>query len=56
MFENLFRDGYKGTGAEKPRNLGSVHFALNYLANPKAHKLGDKVAVIGNGCRAYCIA
>jgi len=67
MIENLFRDGYKtifvGTGAEKPRSLGikgeslgSVHFALNYLANPKAHKLGDKVAVIGVGNSAMDVA
>ena len=48
VIDNLFRDGYDcifvGTGAERPRSLGikgeslgNVHFAMNYLANPKAH-------------------
>ena len=47
MIDDLFRDGYDsifiGTGAERPRtlgikgeSLGNVHFAMNYLANPKA--------------------
>ena len=67
MIDNLFRDGYSsvfiGTGAEKPRSLGikgesfgNVHFALNYLANPKAHHLGNKVAVIGVGNAAMDVA
>ncbi|MBR0205084.1 MAG: NAD(P)-dependent oxidoreductase, partial [Synergistaceae bacterium] len=67
MIDNLFRDDYKaifiGTGAEKPRSLGikgesfgNVHFALNYLANPKAHHLGNKVAVIGVGNAAMDVA
>ena len=67
VIENLFRDGYAsvfiGTGAEKPRSLGiegeslgNVHFALNYLANPAAHKLGKKVAVIGVGNAAMDVA
>ena len=67
VIENLFRDGYDsifiGTGAEKPRSLGikgeslgNVHFAMNYLANPKAHHLGDKVAVIGVGNAAMDVA
>ena len=60
MIHELLRDGYEsifiGTGAEKPRtlgiqgeSLGNVIFGLNYLANPKGHKLGDRVAVIGMG-------
>lgn len=67
MIDNLFRDDYKaifiGTGAEKPRSLGikgesfgNVHFALNYLANPKAHHLGQRVAVIGVGNAAMDVA
>ena len=52
-----------GTGAEKPRtlglqgeSLGNVLFGLNYLANPKGHKLGDRVAVIGMGNAAMDVA
>ncbi len=58
MIDDLFRGGYDsifvGTGAERPRtlgikgeSLGNVHFAMNYLVNPKAHYLGHQVAVIG---------
>ena len=67
MIEDLFRDGYAtifvGTGAERPRtlgikgeSLGNVHFAMNYLTNPKAHHLGDRVAVIGVGNAAMDVA
>ena len=67
MIDDLFRDGYAsifvGTGAERPRTLGikgesfgNVHFAMNYLANPKAHRLGHKVAVIGVGNAAMDVA
>ena len=67
MIDELFRDGYAsifiGTGAEKPRSLGirgesfgNVHFGLNYLANPKGHKLGNRVAVIGMGNAAMDVA
>lgn len=67
MISDLLRDGYStifiGTGAEKPRtlgikgeSLGNVHFGLNYLANPKAHHLGDRVAVIGMGNAAMDVA
>ncbi len=67
MIDELFRDEYAsifiGTGAEKPRSLGikgesfgNVHFGLNYLANPKGHKLGDRVAVIGMGNAAMDVA
>lgn len=67
VIDNLFRDGYDaifiGTGAERPRSLGikgeslgNVHFAMNYLANPKAHHLGHKVAVIGVGNAAMDVA
>lgn len=67
MIDDLFRDGYDavfiGTGAEKPRSLGirgeslgNVHYALNYLANPSAHRLGKRVAVIGVGNAAMDVA
>ncbi|MBQ7665868.1 MAG: FAD-dependent oxidoreductase, partial [Synergistaceae bacterium] len=67
VIDNLFRDGYDcifvGTGAERPRSLGikgeslgNVHFAMNYLANPKAHHLGNRVAVIGVGNAAMDVA
>ena len=67
MIDELFRDGYAsifiGTGAEKPRtlglqgeSLGNVLFGLNYLANPKGHKLGDSVAIIGMGNAAMDVA
>lgn len=67
LIDNLFRDGYAsvfiGTGAEKPRclgiqgeSLGNVHFGLNYLANPAAHRLGERVAVIGMGNAAMDVA
>ncbi len=67
MIDELFRDGYAsifiGTGAEKPRTLGiegesfgNVLFGLNYLANPKGHKLGETVAVIGMGNAAMDVA
>ncbi len=67
MIDELFRDGYStifiGTGAEKPRtlglqgeSLGNVLFGLNYLANPKGHRLGDRVAIIGMGNAAMDVA
>ena len=67
MIDELFRDGYAsifiGTGAEKPRtlglqgeSLGNVLFGLNYLANPKGHKLGDRVAIISHGRGAHSSA
>ena len=67
MIDELIRDGYAsifiGTGAEKPRtlglegeSLGNVMFGLNYLANPRGHKLGDRVAIIGMGNAAMDVA
>ena len=67
MIDELLRDGYAsifiGTGAELPRtlglqgeSLGNVMFGLNYLANPKGHKLGDTVAIIGMGNAAMDVA
>ena len=67
MIDELVRDGYSaifiGTGAEKPRtlglegeSLGNVLFGLNYLANPRGHKLGDRVAIIGMGNAAMNVA
>lgn len=57
---DLLRDGYEtvfvGTGTLRPRTLGmkgeslaNVHFAVDYLAEPSATKLGETVAVIGAG-------
>lgn len=67
MIQNLFQDGYStvfiGSGAQKARSLGiqgeslgDVHFGVDYLANPKAHPLGDRVAVIGMGNAAMDVA
>lgn len=67
MIDDLFRDGYAsvfiGTGADRPKSLGiegeslgNVHFGLNYLANPKGHNLGDRVAIIGMGNAAVDVA
>lgn len=64
---DLFRDGYEsifiGTGVWRPKtlgvkgeSLGNVHFAIDYLANPDAYNLGDKVAVIGVGNSAMDVA
>ncbi len=58
--DDLFRDGYQsvfvGAGLWKPRSLhikgeslGHVAFAINYLANPKAFRLGERIIVIGSG-------
>ncbi len=58
--QDLFDDGYKavfvGTGAWKPKRLripgetfGFVHFGINYLNNPEAVNLGDKVVIVGAG-------
>lgn len=58
--DDLFRDGYRavfiGTGVWKPRSLGlpgeslgNVHFAIDYLKNPEAYHLGERVSVIGAG-------
>ncbi len=65
--KDLFRDGYQsifiGTGVWRPKklgikgeSLGNVHFAIDYLANPDAYELGDKVAVIGVGNSAMDVA
>ena len=58
--DDLFRDGYKsvfiGAGLWKANamhikgeSLGNVAFGIDYLANSKAFRLGDDVAVIGVG-------
>ena len=58
--DDLFRDGYQsifvGAGLWKPRklnirgeSLGHVTYAINYLANPGAFRLGERVIVIGTG-------
>lgn len=65
--KDLFRDGYQsifiGTGVWKPKtlgvkgeSLGNVHFAIDYLANPDAYDLGERVAVIGMGNSAMDVA
>ncbi len=65
--KDLFRDGYKsifiGTGVWRPKtlgvkgeSLGNVHFAIDYLANPNAYNLGNRVAVIGMGNSAMDVA
>ena len=65
--EDLLRDGYAsvfvGTGVWKPRNLGiegeclgNVHYGIDYLSNPQAYSLGEKVAVIGMGNAAMDVA
>lgn len=65
--DDLFRDGYKsvfiGTGVWKPKSLGikgeslgHVHFAIDYLKNPEAYSLGEKLCVIGCGNVAIDVA
>lgn len=65
--DDLFRDGYLsifiGTGVWRPNSLkikgeslGHVHFAIDYLVNPDAYDLGEKVAVIGAGNSAMDVA
>ena len=60
--DDLFRDGYKsvyiGAGLWKANamhikgeTLGNVAFGIDYLANSKAFRLGDDIAVIGEGVR-----
>ncbi|MDO4483850.1 MAG: NAD(P)-dependent oxidoreductase [Clostridia bacterium] len=58
--DDLFRDGYQsiflGAGLWKPNrlnirgeSLGHVTYAINYLANPGAFRLGDRVMIVGMG-------
>lgn len=58
--DDLFRDGYQsvfvGAGLWRPNrlhirgeSLGHVCYAINYLANPDAFRLGERVIVIGVG-------
>lgn len=58
--DDLFNDGYQGifvgAGLWKPNrlhvrgeSLGHVSYAINYLANPDAFRLGERVMVIGTG-------
>lgn len=58
--DDLFRDGYEsvfvGAGLWRPNrlnikgeSLGHVSYAINYLANPDAFRLGERVVVIGTG-------
>ena len=65
--KDLFRDGYVsifiGTGVWRPKtlgikgeSLGNVHFAIDYLANPDAYELGQRVAIIGIGNSAMDVA
>lgn len=65
--DDLFRDGYKaifiGTGVWKPQalgikgeSLGHVNFAIDYLKNPDAYELGDRLCIIGAGNVAMDVA
>lgn len=56
----IFNDGYSaifiGTGVWdaktigiKGESLGNVHYAIDYLKNPKVFRLGEKVNIIGAG-------
>lgn len=65
--KDLVRDGYQsifiGTGVWRPKtlgvkgeSLGNVHYAIDYLANPDAYDLGEKVAIIGMGNSAMDVA
>lgn len=65
--DNLKRDGYEavfvGTGVWRPKTLGirgeslsNVHFSVDYLADPDAFELGEKIAVIGVGNSAMDVA
>ncbi len=65
--DDLFRDGYRaifiGTGVWRPKtlgikgeSLGNVHFAIDYLCNPDAYQLGNRVIVIGAGNSAMDVA
>lgn len=65
--DDLFRDGYLavfiGIGVWRPNtlhikgeSLGNVHYAINYLTNPKVYRLGEKVNIIGAGNSAMDVA
>lgn len=65
--DSLFRDGYKavflGTGVWSPKplqikgeSLGHVHYAINYLKNPRVYNLGKRLVVIGAGNVAMDVA
>lgn len=65
--DNLFRDEYKaifiGTGVWKPKtlgikgeSLGNVHYSIDYLKNPDAYDLGNRVCIIGAGNVAMDVA
>ncbi|MCL2675475.1 MAG: NAD(P)-dependent oxidoreductase [Firmicutes bacterium] len=65
--DDLFRDGFSaiflGTGVWRPRKLdikgesfGHVHFAIEYLKNPEAYNLGERLIVIGAGNTAMDVA
>jgi glutamate synthase (NADPH/NADH) small chain len=65
--DDLFRDGYKavfiGTGVWRPKSLGikgeslgHVHYAIDYLKNPEAYILGEKLCIIGCGNVAIDVA
>ncbi|MBQ7515339.1 MAG: NAD(P)-dependent oxidoreductase [Schwartzia sp.] len=58
--DDFFNDGYAaifiGSGTWRARrlgvpgeSLGNVHYTIDYLQNPDAYELGDRVAVIGAG-------
>lgn len=67
VIDDLLRDGYKaifiGTGVWRPKklsipgeSLGNVHFAIDFLVNPQAYNVGQRVAIIGAGNTAMDVA
>lgn len=65
--DDIFRDGYKaifiGTGVWRPRTLGikgetlgNVHYAIDYLKNPRVYNLGKRVCIVGAGNVAMDVA
>ncbi len=67
VIDDLLRDGYKaifiGTGVWRPKklsvpgeSLGNVHFAIDFLVNPSAYDVGQRVAIIGAGNTAMDVA
>lgn len=65
--DDIFRDGYKaifiGTGVWKATALGikgetfgHVHYAIDYLKNPRSYNLGRRVCIIGAGNVAMDVA
>ncbi len=67
LIEDLFNDGYDcvfvGTGAWRAKTLGikgqargNVYFGIDYLIDPRACEIGQRVAIIGVGNVAMDVA